>query len=277
MHARAGFFLPDTLVRRGGAAYPGRMSETFQPLPEPPARQSAVNLPPVIVVSLILLGGIHLVRLLIGAARDQWAILLFAFIPARITGEDQGFLPGGVGADLWTFVTYAFLHGDAIHLLINAFFLAAFGSVVARRFGTLRFVAFSLLAAVAGALLHFLTHLGDTTAMIGASAAVSAHMAAACRFIFIQPRLGEPTFIELDPVRRPAASLATTLGNPRVMTFLAVWFGANIVFGLLSGGEGPMSSAIAWQAHIGGFLFGLLAFPLFDPVKPADAPPPKVG
>jgi membrane associated rhomboid family serine protease len=255
------------------------MSETFQPLPEPPPPQPAINLPPVVVVTLVLLGAIHVIRLVIGAERDLWVILLFAFIPARITGADEGFLPGGFGADLWTFVTYAFLHGDPLHLLVNAFFLAAFGSVLARRFGALRFILFSLLAAVAGALLHLVTHLGDATAMIGASAAISAHMAAACRFIFIQPRLGEPTFIELDPMRRPAASLATTLTNPRVMTFLAVWFGANIVFGLLSGGEGPMSSAIAWQAHIGGFLFGLLAFPLFDPVKPpapaaAPTPPP---
>jgi membrane associated rhomboid family serine protease len=253
------------------------MSETFQPLPEPPARQRAVNLPPVIVATLAVLGAIHVIRLLIGAERDLWVILLFAFIPARITGADEGFLPGGFGADLWTFVTYAFLHGDPLHLFVNAFFLAAFGSVLATRFGPLRFVLFSLLAAVAGALLHFVTHLGDPTAMIGASAAISAHMAAACRFIFIQPRLGEATFIELDPARRPAASLATTLSNPRVISFLAVWFGANILFGLLSGGEGPMSSAIAWQAHIGGFLFGLLAFQLFDPVKapaPAPTPPP---
>ena len=271
MHSRAGFFLSAIgLSDFRPRPIPADMTEFFEPLPEPP-RQRAINLPPVIVVTLVLLGAIHLVRLLVGPERDQSVLLLFAFIPARITGADAGFLPGGVGADIWTFVSYAFLHGDAIHLLVNAFFLAAFGSVVARRFGTLRFVLFSLLAAVAGALLHFITHLGDPTAMIGASAAISAHMAAACRFIFIAPRLGEPTFIELDPARRPAASLLTTLSSPRVLSFLAVWFGVNILFGLLSGEGGLISSAIAWQAHIGGFLFGLLAFPLFDPV-PRSAP-----
>lgn len=249
------------------------MSETFQPLPEPPVRQPAINLPPVVVLSLVALGGIHLARLLIGAESDASVIFTFAFIPARITGEDAGFLPGGAGADIWTFFSYAFLHADPIHLLVNAFFLAAFGAVVARRFGTVRFVLFSLLAAAAGALLHFVTHLHDTAALIGASAAISGHMAAACRFIFIAPRLGEPTFIELDPARRPAASLRTTLTNPRVMSFLAVWFGVNILFGLLSGEGGLISSAIAWQAHIGGFVFGLLAFQLFDPVKP----PPAAG
>lgn len=113
--------------------------------------------------------------------------------------------------------------------------------------------------------------------MIGASAAISAHMAAACRFMFITPDLGEPTFIEIDPMRRPAASLVRTLTDPRVIAFLAVWFGANILFGLLSQGGGVLSAAIAWQAHIGGFLFGLLAFPLFDPVARVASPPPQQG
>jgi membrane associated rhomboid family serine protease len=239
---------------------------------EPSARQPAFNLPPVVIVTLVLLGAVHLLRLTLGADSDAWVIYAFGFVPQRITGPAEFIFPGGTGAVVWSFVTYAFLHGDILHLLVNAFWLAAFGSVVASRFGALRFTLFSLGGAVAGALLHLVTHVGDPSPMVGASAAISAHMAAACRFIFITPRLGEPTFIELDPRRRPALSLGEALSNPRVLSFLAVWFGVNLAFGIFVGGGTLISSAIAWQAHIGGFLFGLLAFPLFDPVKRTPAP-----
>jgi membrane associated rhomboid family serine protease len=50
-----------------------------------------------------------------------------------------------------------------------------------------------------------------------------------------------------------------------VLTFLAVWFGLNLAFGLFGGGT-IASGAIAWEAHIGGFVTGLLLFSFFDPV-----------
>jgi membrane associated rhomboid family serine protease len=74
----------------------------------------------------------------------------------------------------------------------------------------------------------------------------------------------------------PALSLLRALRNPRVLGFLAVWFGVNIIFGIgsiaIGGTEGV---SIAWQAHIGGFLAGLMLFSLFDPVPraPANAAP----
>jgi membrane associated rhomboid family serine protease len=64
----------------------------------------------------------------------------------------------------------------------------------------------------------------------------------------------------------PAAPLLVVLRNPRVLMFLAVWFGLNLLFGLGSVpfmvGEGQ---SIAWEAHVGGFLGGLLLFSPFDP------------
>ena len=50
----------------------------------------------------------------------------------------------------------------------------------------------------------------------------------------------------------------------RVLIFLGVWFGTNLLFGLFGGGIA--SGAVAWEAHIGGFVAGLLFFPVFDPV-----------
>jgi membrane associated rhomboid family serine protease len=64
----------------------------------------------------------------------------------------------------------------------------------------------------------------------------------------------------------PALSLWRALRNPRVLGFLAVWFGVNIVFGLGSISVGTEGATVAWQAHIGGFIAGLMLFSLFDPV-----------
>jgi membrane associated rhomboid family serine protease len=51
-----------------------------------------------------------------------------------------------------------------------------------------------------------------------------------------------------------------------VLAFLAIWFGVNIVFGVGSIAIGAEGASVAWQAHIGGFVGGLLAFAAFDPV-----------
>jgi membrane associated rhomboid family serine protease len=63
------------------------------------------------------------------------------------------------------------------------------------------------------------------------------------------------------------------LRNPRVLGFLAIWFGVNIIFGIGSIAIGADGASVAWQAHIGGFLAGLMLFSLFDPVPrlPANA------
>src|ERR1700736_4470001 len=77
----------------------------------------------------------------------------FAFIPARYDSSllPSDTFPGGFGADIWTFVSYAFIHGDAIHLTMNTLWFLPFGSAVARRFGTLRFFGFFIATAAAGA------------------------------------------------------------------------------------------------------------------------------
>lgn len=206
---------------------------------------------------------------------DVDILALFAFIPGRYdpTILSEGVLPGGVGADIWTFVTYAFLHGDITHIGVNLLWLLAFGSPVARRFGTPRFLMFFAVTAAAGAGLHLITHPGELVPMIGASAAISGCMAAAIRFVFAFQGFGGlgPAGFEAT-VRAPAAPLSTVLRDRRVLGFVAVWFVINLAFGL-GAPAGMADGTIAWQAHIGGFLAGLLLFPLFDPVRRPEGEP----
>ena len=237
-------------------------------------REPVFNIPPVIIGLLAVLALIHAVRAyLLTDEQDMQLLLTFAFIPSRYdTSALGGVLPGGFGAELWTFVTYALIHADWTHYGVNAVWLLPFGSAVARRFGTLRFILFFAVAAAAGAAMHLATHAGEDLPVIGASAAISGTMAAAMRFAF--QRGGPLSFWrsgDASDYRVPAVPLGAALRDPRVLVFVVVWFGINILFGL---GSLPMTGVgqdqvVAWQAHIGGFLAGLFLFSWFDP-KPSE-------
>ncbi len=234
------------------------------------SREPILNVPAVIVALLALLGLVHAVReLLLSPYDDRLFVLTFAFVPARYEPSILlgGVLPGGFGAQIWTFVTYALIHADMTHLAFNGLWLLAFGSPVARRFGTVRLLAFFAVTAAAGALAHLIMHPGERVVMVGASAAISGMMGAATRFAF-QPG-GSLDFWHSragDPDRIPAAPLVVALRNPRVLTFLGVWFALNLLFGLGSFSIADYEQNLALEAHIGGFLAGLLLFSLFDPV-----------
>ncbi|MEJ8574535.1 rhomboid family intramembrane serine protease [Microbaculum marinum] len=229
-------------------------------------REPIFNIPAAIVAVAVLLTAIHIVRMLLPEMADVWAIFAFGFVPARYAAGAQlfGQLPGGGGADVWTFVSYAFLHGDWVHLGVNVAWMVAFGTPVLRRFGAARFVALSLAAAVGGAALHLITHWGAVAPMIGASAAISGQMGAATRFAFQRNVMFGVAGRDDDRRwRRPAMSLVAAFRDVRVLAFVGVWFAVNYVFGATDIVPG-VSAAIAWQAHVGGFLVGLLLFPLFD-------------
>ncbi|HEY4142781.1 MAG TPA: rhomboid family intramembrane serine protease [Pseudolabrys sp.] len=220
---------------------------------------------------------VHAVRtLLLTDIQDNIFLGLFAFVPSRydtsIIANDA--LPGGVGAEIWTFVTYSLIHADWMHFGVNSLWLLPFGSALARRFGAIRFLAFFAVTAAAGAAMHLATHAGEQFPVIGASASVSGAMAAAMRFAFQQggPLNMMRTGDDRD-YRVPAIPLAGMFSDARVLMFVGVWFAINIIFGVgsfsITGGE----QSVAWQAHIGGFLAGLLLFTWFDPPGTSTAPP----
>lgn len=256
---------PITAGRGGG---PEQMNETWRP-----AREPILNVPGAITGLAAVFVIIHVIRVMVlDVEQDQEVLLLFAFYPIRYSPDLlEGFtFPGGLWADVWTFVSYAGLHGGWLHLIVNCVWMLAFGSAVARRFGLLRFLAFSAVCAAAGALTHLVTHAGSPVAVIGASAAISGQMAAAARFAFQpggplsrhQRGRGEAAFFH------PAATLTDMWRDPTVLAFLGIWLAVNVIFGIaalpFAGGEG---GDVAWQAHIGGLVAGVLLFPLFDPVR----------
>ena len=213
-----------------------------------PTREPVLNLPGPLVAIVAGLLAIHAALEFAPLGVLHAAIVHGAFIPARLAG-------GGGWESVTMWLTYAFLHGSWGHVALNSVWLAVFGTPVLRRIGPARFAALCAAGAVGAVALHAAVHWGDTRPVIGASGVVSALMGAAVRFAF-QP------VARLDPARAPRLSLAATLTNRAALPFIAVWMVANVLFG--AGLMGPGGPSIAWEAHIGGFLVGLLGFAAFD-------------
>ncbi|MEP0944364.1 MAG: rhomboid family intramembrane serine protease [Rhizobiaceae bacterium] len=225
--------------------------------PNPPA----FNIPRVVLLLASAMVLVHLIRTqLLTSDQDFWVLNVFAFVPIFYQVDPTRLVqPLSI---YWSPVTHGFLHGDWTHLIVNLVWLTAFGSAVSRRLRAGRFLVFMILATASGATAHFLFHQMGNSPVIGASGAVSACMGAAVRFAFAP---GQP--IEIA-IRRPAVSLLQSLKNRSIMTFVVIWFAFNFLAG---SGIIPLGvdGQIAWEAHMGGFLFGWLGFALLDPIARA--------
>ncbi|MDZ7600217.1 MAG: rhomboid family intramembrane serine protease [Hoeflea sp.] len=238
---------------------PDRHDPDFGPAgPARPGHEPIFNIPNVVLAMLLMMVAIQVaLDSLLPQKVVLEVILQGAFIPQRYSLP----ISGQEGPYLWSPFTYSLLHGGYAHLALNGFWLAAFGSVVARRIGWVRFLVFWVAGALASAALFLAFHWGDQSIMVGASGVVSALMGAAARFAFGNGRGFRRDQAHLNP----RTSIIGSLSNRTVVAFLAVWFGINLLTAV-GFSFGIADSAIAWEAHVGGFLFGFLAFALFDPV-----------
>jgi membrane associated rhomboid family serine protease len=219
-----------------------------------PLREPALNAPAIILVLIAAFLAVHLYVTQWASQEDAgWFIAHMAFIPLR--------LQAGFRAENWPLATsgfsYALLHGSWTHLAVNSFWLLAFGSPLAGRIGTLRFLLFFIVTALAAALLHGFLHLDDVRPLVGASGAVSGMTAAAARFGFRTLRGREESSYSGPPM-----SVAATLSHPPALLFIGVWFAINALGAFSMPGSG--GGSVAWEAHIGGFLAGLFMLGLFD-------------
>jgi len=202
--------------------------------PTPPARQPILNVPPITKALLIVNVAVHVLRLLLPAHLDDALVSTFAFIPARYTLADGLGWPALVDP-----ITYQFLHANFIHLGVNMLALLAFGSGVERRIGGWRMLVFFLVCGVVSALAHLAAYPSTPEPIVGASGAISGLFGGVLRFQF-----------GAAPGRRRG-----------LWPIIILWIAVNFVVGQ-TGMPGADSAPIAWVAHLGGFLAGLLLFDL---------------
>jgi membrane associated rhomboid family serine protease len=153
---------------------------------------------------------------------------------------------------LTSIVTSMFLHGGWMHLIGNMWFLWVFGSHIEDVMGAPRFLLFYLSCGIASAVLQLAMTLGSPIPTLGASGAIAGIMGA---FLVLYPRVRVTTLIFI-------IFFVTTVEIPAAF-MLAYWFIIQLVSGLSSAHNFSDSGGVAWFAHVGGFLTGLLLIRLF--------------
>jgi len=156
--------------------------------------------------------------------------------------------PKVLGGPYVTLITSQFLHGSFWHLLGNMWFLWIFGNNIEDIVGHFRFIAFYLLGGIAAALLQVVLTPDSTIPMIGASGAVSAVLGA---YILKFPRARVRTLMFIF--------IFVTVINVPAVAFIGIWFFLQVLSSL----AGPLAG-VAWFAHIGGFVFGLIFLKVFE-------------
>lgn len=208
------------------------------PPPPHPVREPLVNLPAVTQGLVLAMVGIHaLLFLLCDDATILDVFYTYGFVPAHYSAGPAE-RPAGL-ALLLPPLSYMFLHGGWTHLFVNAASLAAFGAGVERWMGRTRFLALFILSGLAAAAVQFFSMPDSAVPVVGASGAVSGLFAAV--MILLRDTTGLNT------------------GRWGLWPLLGLWVALTVVTGLIGGPDG---SAVAWQAHIGGFISGFVLVPI---------------
>ena len=201
---------------------------------------------PVVTLALIVMNTVVFLYQLSLERTAQLALLNgLGFVPARLPlalrSPEMSFVDALL--PLWTSM---FLHGGFLHLLGNMWFLWVFGDNVEDRLGHLRFLVFYLLCGAGAGVTHALVELQSTVPTVGASGAVSGVLGA---YFVLFPRSRVITLV-------PLVFVFLTVRLP-AMVVLGYWFLIQFFSGLGTLG-GDQTAGVAWWAHIGGFVFGML-------------------
>jgi len=205
---------------------------------------------PLVSLSIIAINVLVFLRELGMTDRELWKFAaMYGVVPARLSGLFTGH-PQGV----WfvaTLFTAQFLHGGWFHLLGNMLYLWVFGDNVEDRMGRWRFLGFYLVAGALANFAHAVMHPTSMTPTIGASGAVAGVLGA---YFVMFPRARVQALL-------PLGFFLYVTELPAVL-FLFLWFFLQLASGVASIGLPPaVTGAVAWWAHVGGFLVGMFLGP----------------
>lgn len=207
--------------------------------------------PPVAILVLIILNSlVFLYQLGLPPAAMERFIHFWGVIPARLFHPDWSVWHQYPDTHLYL-LSYMFLHAGWGHFLLNMLFLWIFGDNIEDVMGPWRFLVFYVACGLAALMLHMFFHPDSTSPILGASGAIAGVMGSYfllyphSRVLTLIPIIIIPYFVEI-----PA------------LVFLGLWFLIQLVSGLSALGNTD-GAGIAWWAHAGGFLAGMLLLPLF--------------
>jgi membrane associated rhomboid family serine protease len=173
---------------------------------------------------------------------DAWMVPGYGLVPARFSADPLG--------EAFTIFTSLFMHGGFAHLGGNLLFLYIFGDNVEDAVGHFRYALFYLASGVAGALAQVATDASSSVPMVGASGAIAGVLGA---YLVLYPRA--PITVLVPP---PLGFFVGFFVVLPAWVVMGAWFVVNLTSGLGSLGAAA-SGGVAFFAHIGGFMTGLLA------------------
>ncbi len=209
---------------------------------------------PAVTVGLIVINAlVFLFEISRGGAGLQQIAYDYGFVPGNFTAFASG--EGvAVGRAFLPLFSSMFLHGGWLHLIGNMWYLWIFGDNVEDRLGHFRFLAFYILCGLVGNLAHYVFNTGSALPAIGASGAVSGVLGA---YLVSYPRARIlvliPLFFFWQFMELPA------------LVVLGFWLVLQFINGAVSTAIRNTGGGVAWWAHVGGFLGGILIFWIFRP------------
>jgi membrane associated rhomboid family serine protease len=190
---------------------------------------------------------VYLIQLMQGHEINRF-IYIYGLVPARYSiPQIADYFT--TGQQVFSFFSFIFLHGSFWHLLGNMWSLYIFGDNVEDRLGPIRYALFYLLCGIASGLSHLILNLHSKVPTIGASGAIAGVMGA---YFILHPRSKILTLI-------PIFFIPYFINIPAYI-FLGLWF---LLQFINAAGSRGSAGGIAWWAHIGGFVFGIVFLKLF--------------
>lgn len=183
-------------------------------------------------------------------------VFKYGLIPASVTSFSEiGFIDR-----ISPFFTSMFLHGSWLHMIGNMLFLYIFGDNVEDKLGHFKYIIFYVLAGISAAILQIITNFKSPVPMIGASGAISGVLGAYLLFFPGSKILTlVPIFFFIQLMHIPAK------------VFILIWFFIQFISGIGSIGISKSIGGIAFWAHIGGFIAGLIFASVFNGRKKRSA------
>ena len=201
-----------------------------------------------------------------GGASGDWPVPTYAEIPCELTGDEPCRTAPGGPSPIVTVFTAMFMHGSILHIGGNMLFLWIFGNNVEDSMGPVKFLLFYLLGGIAAAALQIAFGPGSEIPNLGASGAVAGVLGG---YLLLFPRARVITVIFII--------FFFTIVELPALLILGFWFVQQVLFGYFDLNSAGNEGGVAYFAHIGGFVFGLLAIKLFADERKRRAQIDRVG
>jgi membrane associated rhomboid family serine protease len=230
-----------------------------------PIRDSVPSTRTPVVVYLLILANTAVFLYQTGLSERTLVIFTYEWglVPRRYFDEFWALRSGLSPTDYWPFLTATFMHGGWLHIILNMWTLFIFGRTLEGRMGPAPFLLFYLTSGVASTAAHAFFNAESDVPVIGASGAVAGVIGAyavsfpTARITMLVPIIIIPLIFQIPAV-----------------LFAGIWFAIQLLQGAMESMTSSMGGGIAWWAHIGGFIAGILILPLFLLFAPRRPAPP---